>query len=179
MRDLLNVNWLGIYVSGKLTEVLTETDSYPPWKDVKKAIDHLNLQDEIQASDIFYIINELLKKGPAIEDKLGIDDILTDNYQCVPSYHYSDRLTPFIENYKDFTSKICFRCHLDAPQKSVPYFLTNNLRDEDNTIRVKTEIFDCDFVMSRHAAEFLWHSMELFQQPTILMSLSFIYELIR
>lgn len=154
LRDLLNANWLELYISAKLTEVLTETDSYPPWKDVERAMNYLNLQDEIQPSDIFYVMNELFKKGTAVEDKLGIEEILTDNYQCVPSYHYSDRPRPFIENYEDFTSKICFRCHLNGLQNGTPYFLTANLKNEDESVCVKTEILDCDFVLPDHAPEF-------------------------
>ena len=57
MGELLNVNWLKIYVSAKLTEVLVETDSYPLWKEIEKAIDYLGLQDEIPLRSVFYTIN--------------------------------------------------------------------------------------------------------------------------
>lgn len=150
--ELLDVNWLQIYVSAKLTEVLVETESYPLWKEVEKAIDYLGLQDEIPLRSVFYTINKLFKKC-TVEDKCGIVDILVDNYQSVPSYHYSGRLPPFVENYEDFTSKICFCCHLKLQNRDL-YFLTDNLRHEDKRICVKTEIVDCDFIDTPIRVEF-------------------------
>jgi len=155
MRDLLNVNWLKVYISAKLPDVLAETDSYPPWKDVRRAIDYLELQ-YIDPSDISYVITQLLEGDTFIEDRFGIENILIDEdeYQCIPSYHYSDRLSPFIENYQDFISKICFCCHLNDLQNSDSYFLTDNLRDEEKSICVKSEILDCDFAESPDCVEF-------------------------
>ncbi len=156
MGELLSVNWLKIYVSAKLTEVLVETDTYPLWKEVEKAIDYLGLQDEIPLRSVFHTINRLSFKKSTVEDKFEIEDILIDEdeYQCVPSYHYSDRLPPFIENYQDFTSKICFCCRLNDLQNSDSYFLTDNLRDEDKSICVKSEILGCDFAESPDCVEF-------------------------
>lgn len=105
-RDYKKTIGAPIYISAQASDVLAQTNSYPPWESLTKAISILGIED-VQAKDIVVLVNALLMKLPILEDNFGIEDILIDNVIISPCYHLMNRNQIFIEQYERIAIIIC------------------------------------------------------------------------
>jgi hypothetical protein len=108
IQNLLNwsalrrTEWIDIYTSRKTSEVLFEVGAYPPWPELKRAINYLGIQ-HVQVKDIVEIVNGFLQRTSLVENELGIDDLLFDQYELVPAVDYAVRPGPFALHFELLT----------------------------------------------------------------------------
>ncbi len=101
-RELRRTEWIDIYTSRTTSEVLFEVGAYPPWPELKRAINRLGIQ-HVQPKDIVEIVNGFLERTSLVEDDLGIDDLLFDQYRLEPAVDYGGRPGPFVQHFELLT----------------------------------------------------------------------------
>jgi hypothetical protein len=124
--ELRQSEWVPIYISRNASESLAQANAYPPYPDLKRTIDALGIR-HIQPKDVIDLINGFLLKSRIVEDELGIDDLLFDNFNSVPAVLFKDRQEPFPHHFQllsvllamhrhfitDITNQILITCRGD------------------------------------------------------------------
>jgi len=133
-----------IFLSSKTFELLANINGYPDRSELEKIIIKLNLQNEIQAHDIFVLIDSLLRL-PYIEDLLNINAILIDNIQFQPYSYIEQRHENCYQVYYELIILIYLLCEFKKLETKHQIIITRCLEVENIQILVKCEIVDCEF----------------------------------
>lgn len=144
INEIKEANLGIIYLSSKTSELLANINGYPDRSELEKTILKLNLEQEIQAHDIFILIDSLLKL-PYIEDLLNINAILIDNIQFQPYSYLEQRNENFYQVYYELIILIFLLCESKKLKIKDQIIITRCLEAEDIQVLVKCEIVDCEF----------------------------------
>lgn len=98
-NDLKQADWLQIYISRYAASTLAESNAYPPFPDLQRAINVLDVK-HMQAKDIVSLINSFLLKSFIIEDELGIDELLFKDCNYQPTIPLEQRQILFQEHFR-------------------------------------------------------------------------------
>jgi len=93
-RELRQHNWIDVYISRNAAHSLAEANAYPPYPELLKTITAFGIQ-HIQPKDVVDLINGFLQKSHVIEDEMGIDDLLFENFNLNPFVPYKARRASF------------------------------------------------------------------------------------
>jgi hypothetical protein len=142
-KELSDTSWASIYISGMTYEVLDQTKSYPLWEFFNKSG-----KQSTQRKDILNLVNALLKKLPAIEERLKIREILWENMQCEPMDFLVERQPMFIEQFHRLVALMSLLCLFEVIKDSDQIVITRNLNGEKETVKIACDIVDCEFIGS-------------------------------
>jgi|GEM_PF-1625287 hypothetical protein len=108
--ELRQSEWVPIYISRNASESLAEANAYPPYPDLKRTIDALGIK-HIQPKDVIDLINGFLLKSRIVEDELGIDELLFDNYGSLPEILFQERQKPFPYHFQLLSVLVAMHRH--------------------------------------------------------------------
>ena len=173
--ELKHADWIKVYISKNASYSLAESNAYPPHDALRQAIEILGVT-HIQVQDIVSLINGFLLKSQIIEDELGIDELLFDDYNIELSINLQIRQAPFpyhfqlltvllslhnhfisdVNNQVLITSQDCEHIGLSWIRASVTDLLTTSSKvipdDIHQPLPVSVQFYVCRCLHSLHAS---------------------------
>ncbi len=108
--ELRQADWIRVYLSRSASFALAESNAYPPHTELTHTIDALGIR-HIQAKDVVGLINGFLLKSSIIEDELGIDEFLFDDFHLEPPLPLEQRRESFPFHFRLLSVLLCLHRH--------------------------------------------------------------------
>ena len=97
--ELRRADWLRVYISRSAPADLSQTNSYPPFPLLKKAVDTLGIK-YVQPKDIAELVNGLLLRSFIVEEELGIDTLILEDFSTEPAIPFQRRREPYPDHFR-------------------------------------------------------------------------------
>jgi hypothetical protein len=140
-RELKDVNWSEIFVSKNTSEILMEFNDYPQWETLRDSLAKSGLNQIYQPKDIIGIIDGFLHL-PSIEEKLGISDILFDDFVLNPNRHLDNRPSIYSDEHNRLLMLMMLSNHF-AQVYDASYLVSRGIGH--SRLDFSGNIIDCDF----------------------------------
>jgi hypothetical protein len=142
-RDLAEMECIRLYTTARAAEVLTDTGGFPPWQRVRTLIERFDMTEELGPQDVFNVLQRFTDRSLTIEDRLGIDEILIDDVECVPDSHRARDL-PFADGLERLLAMVCLLVELDNSPPSSQLVLTRGLGRCPERLTFKAVVHDVE-----------------------------------